>query len=184
MTTSSLSEGSFEPGRRELASIDQKLEAAAAAPPLKDAVSRLRCFRGIDTLTALTIAAEVCDFRQFVNAASFMAFTGPVPSEHSSGERTRRGSITKAGNAHVRRVLVEAAWSYRHKPTIGYALQRRQKGQPPEVIAHCFVAMNRLHSRFWKLSAIKNRNVAVTAVARELAGFIWGLMNERYATEQ
>jgi transposase len=108
-----------------------------------------------------------------------MAFTGLVPSEHSSGPSVRRGSITKTGNAHVRRVLVEAAWSYRHRPVIGINLRRRSEGQPPEVLAYAWAAQCRLHSRFYSIASTENRNVAVVAVARELAGFVWGLMTDR-----
>lgn len=176
--------GAFEVRKAQLSSLDQMLDEAASAPPLVGPIQVLRCFKGIDTLSALTIQAEVCDFTQFANASAFMAFVGLVPKEHSSGERTRRGSITKAGNAHLRRVLVEAAWAYQHKPAVGYRLQRRQVGQSPEVITHCWVAQHRLHGRYKKLTAIKNKNVAVVAVARELAGFVWGLMTERYAIPQ
>ncbi|MGH9203401.1 MAG: IS110 family transposase, partial [Vicinamibacterales bacterium] len=163
----------------QLDSIDQQLAEAAERPPLADAVARLRTLRGIETLSALTIASEVCDFRRFASATSFMGFTGLVPSEHSSGMRERRGSITKTGNSHLRRVLVEAAWTYRHKPYVRPAMAARSAGQPPEVLAYSWQAQVRLHGRFKAVAARKNRNVAVVAVARELAGFIWGLMNER-----
>lgn len=163
----------------QLDAIDRDLDAAATRPPLDGAVARLRTLRGIDTLSALTIASEVCDFRRFASASSFMGFTGLVPSEHSSGLRERRGSITKTGNAHLRRVLVEAAWSYRHKPAVGAAMRKRCEGQPPQVLAFSWKAQLRLHERSKTVAARKNRNVAAVAVARELAGFIWGLMNER-----
>jgi len=163
----------------QLDDIDRQLAEAAARPPLGDAVAKLRTFRGIDTLSALTIAAEVCDFRRFPSARSFMGFTGLVPSEHSSGLRERRGSITKTGNAHLRRVLVEAAWSYRHKPFVRPAMSERFVGQSSHVITYSWQAQVRLHERFKSVAARKNRNVAAVAVARELAGFVWGLMNER-----
>lgn len=168
--------------RTQLAAITAEIEAAAALPPLADPVARLRCLRGIETLSAVTIAAEVCDFHRFARAASFMAFTGLVPSEHSSGPSVHRGSITKTGNAHVRRVLVEAAWSYRHRPAVGIYLRRRSQGQPPEVLAYAWAAQCRLFSRFHSIAQAKNRNVAVVAVARELAGFIWGLMTDNIET--
>jgi transposase len=113
--------------RAQLRAIDGEIEAAAGQPPLASQVGRPRCFRGIDTLSATTIAAEVCDFHRFGSATSFMGFTGLVPSEYSSGGSERRGSITKAGNAHLRRVLVEAAWSYRHRPAVGAELRRRSR---------------------------------------------------------
>ena len=108
-----------------------------------------------------------------------MGFVGLVPSEYSSGGSERRGSITKAGNAHLRRVLVEAAWSYRHRPGIGIELRRRSEGQPPQVLAYTWAAQLRLCSRFRALSARRDGNIAVVAVARELAGFVWGLMTDR-----
>ena len=162
----------------QLAAIDSEIEAAVTAPPLAEPVAHLRCLRGIDTLSAATIAAEVCDFRRFRDAPSFMAFTGLVPSEHSSGTRRHRGSITKTGNRHVRRVLVEAAWSYRHRPYMGVSLARRNQGQPREVVAHCYNAQVRLNSRYWRLVATRDSRVAVVAVARELAGFVWALMTK------
>jgi len=124
----------------QLVALDAEITKAASSPELAPAVSLLRCFRGIDTLSAVTIIAEVSDFRRFSSAASFMAFTGLVPSEHSSGLSVRHGSITKTGNAHLRRILVEAAWSYRHRPYVGKALAERLQGQPPEVIAYAWVA--------------------------------------------
>lgn len=165
-----------------LESVDTQIDQLAITDPLQHPVGILRCFRGIDTLSAATLTAEVCDFAQFPTAPAFMAFTGLVPSEHSSGERQMRGSITKAGNRHVRRVLVEAAWHYQHRPCIGYELRRRHSGQPPQVLAHCWAAQQRLHTKFVRLSHTKRSQVAVTAVARELAGFVWGVMTERYAT--
>jgi transposase len=137
--------------------------------------------KGIDTLAATTIVVEVCDFRQFAKASSFMIFTGLVPSEDFTGERIRRGSITKAGNAHVRRVLVEAAWANRHRPAVGCELRRRQAGQRPRVIAHSWAAQLGLCTRFRKLSLTKESPVVAVSIARELAGFIWALMNDRHA---
>ena len=164
--------------RTQLSTITNEIEEAAHLPPLAGSVAKLRCLRGIETLSAVSITAEVCDFRRFPGAPSFMAFTGLVPSEHSSGASVHRGSITKTGNAHIRRVLVEAAWSYRHRPAIGINLRRRSEGQPPEVLAYAWAAQCRLYSRFHSIAAKKNRNVAVVAVARELSGFIWGLMTD------
>lgn len=164
----------------ELRAADTRLDQAATAPPLDEPVARLRCLRGVDTLTAATIAAEVCDFRRFPTAASFMSFTGLVPSEHSSGPSERRGGITKTGNRHVRRVLVEAAWAYRHRPAVGATLRRRGEGLPPEALACSWRAQLRLHARYRLLAPKKGPQKAVTAVARELAGFVWALMTERW----
>jgi len=167
----------------QLRSLDEKIGEWSLREPLAQPVARLRALRGIDTLSAATLAAEVCDFRAFGSAPSFMAFTGLVPSEHSSGARTRRGAITKSGNAHIRRILVEAAWSYRHHPAVGVQLRRRQQDQPQVVITHSWVAQHRLHSKYHRVAACHGPNVATVAVARELAGFIWALMTEHYATE-
>lgn len=163
----------------QLSAIDKQIEEAALCGPLADAVARLRAFRGIDTLSAVTILTETCDFRRFPSAANYMAFTGLVPSEHSSGASRHQGSITKAGNAHVRRVLVEAAWAYRHRPAVRGAQAKRLEGQPPEVAAYSWKAQCRLSSTYRKLAAKKGPNKAVVAVARELSGFVWGAMTER-----
>jgi transposase len=160
----------------QLARLDAEIVEAANCPELAPSVALLRSFRGIDSLSAVTLVAEVGDFRRFPSAASFMAFTGLVPSEHSSGLSVRHGSITKTGNAHLRRILVEAAWSYRHRPYIGQALAERLQGQPPEVIAYAWTAQLRLCGKFRKLALTKGPNKATVAVARELAGFVWGMM--------
>jgi transposase len=118
--------------RVELHAIDAEINDACTRPPLESPVARLRCFRGIDSLSAVTIAAEVCDFHRFATATQFIAFTGLVPRNTRGGGSEHRGSITKTGNAHVRRVLVEAAWSYRHRPSVGIDLRRRSEGEPAE----------------------------------------------------
>lgn len=164
----------------QLRALDGRIEDLATQPPLRDPVGRLRVLKGIDTLSAATIAAEAGDFAQFPRARSFMAFVGLVPSEHSSGERQQRGSITKAGNSHIRRVLVEAAWAYQHRPAVGAKLRRRQEGLAPELVAYSWAAQQRLHARYRKLVGRKPTTVAVTAVGRELAGFVWGVMTETY----
>jgi transposase len=160
----------------ELRLLEGELRELADQPPLRDQVARLATLRGIGVLSALTLAVEVGDFRRFESASAFMAFVGLVPSEHSSGERRRQGAITKAGNAHLRRVLVEAAWHARHRPNLGPVLTKRLAGQPPEILALAARAQERLHARYWRLvGRRKPSNVAVTAVARELAGFCWAL---------
>ena len=160
----------------QLDAIDRQIEEAALCGPLAEPVARLRAFRGLDTLSAVTILTETCDFRRFPTAASYMAFTGLVPSEHSSGAARHQGSITKAGNAHVRRVLVEAAWAYRHRPAVRGKLEVRQTGLPPELVAYSWKAQCRLNSTYRKLAAKKSPNKAAVAVARELSGFVWGAM--------
>ncbi|HSM33245.1 MAG TPA: IS110 family transposase [Anaerolineae bacterium] len=156
--------------------LDAELLAIAHHPPFAPTVARLCTLRGIAELSALTIAVEVGDFTRFGSASAFMAFVGLVPSERSSGERRSQGPITKAGNAHVRRVLVEAAWHARRRPNVGPALAKRLAGQPPEVLAIATTAQRRLHDRYWRLvERRKPSNVAVVAVARELSGFCWAL---------
>lgn len=166
----------------QLVAIDKEIKAAALANPLAEAVARLRAFRGIDTLSAVTMVAETCDFRRFGTAASFMAFTGLIPSEHSSGASSRHGAITKTGNAHIRRVLVEAAWAYRYRPAVRDKLAKRIQGQPADVVAYSWAAQCRLHSTYKKLAYKKGANKAVCAVARELAGFVWGAMTDNMSS--
>jgi transposase len=145
--------------------------------PFSDAVGRLGAYRGITRLGGLTLAAEVCDWRRFPTAGMFMGFTGLVPSESSSGDRTRRGGITHAGNTHLRTQLVEAAWAYKTKPAVGARHRRRQEGLEPEVIARAWAAQLRLCGKFRRLDARKtNRKIVATAIARELAGFVWAEM--------
>jgi transposase len=145
--------------------------------PWADTVARLRCLRGIDTLSAVGLCAEVGDFARFERAARLMSYLGLVPSEDSSGETRRQGAITKTGSRHARRLLVEAAWHYRKAPARGQALKRRQEGQPAHVLAISWQAQQRLH-RVWRRldgERSKRRTIVAVAVARELAGFCWAL---------
>jgi transposase len=160
-----------------LRAVEDDLRSLLDLEPLRPRVQRLRCFRGIDDLTALTIAAELGDPRRFPSAPRTMAFVGLVPSEHSSGPRQARGAITKTGNAHLRRVLVEAAWHYRHRPFVGSALRRRQSGAPAAVVAQAWTAQQRLYRRYHRLAARGKPNQhVITAVARELTGFVWAAL--------
>jgi transposase len=162
-----------------LRAVELDLRALLTLEPLAARVQRLRCFRGVDDLTALTIAAELGDARRFPTAPSTMAFVGLVPSEYSSGTKQARGAITKTGNAHVRRVLVEAAWHYRHHPFVGRALRLRQDGAPPVVIQQAWSAQQRLHRRYHRLASRgKLKQYVVTAVARELTGFLWAALTQ------
>lgn len=163
-----------------LAALDAKLEAIASEAPWAEPVGWLRCFRGIDTLTALSLLAEIHDWRRFGSARQLMAYLGMVPSERSSGGRERRGGITRAGNIRVRRLLVEAAWHYRHRPAVGFRLRARRKGQPARVIAIADRAQHRLHTRYRRLLARgKARNQVVVAVGRELVGFLWAALDPK-----
>jgi transposase len=161
-----------------LREVDTTLEELSREEPYSEPAAWLRCFRGIDTVTAMTILAELHDFRRFQSARQLMSYLGLVPSEHSSSDSVRRGAITKAGNSHVRRVLVEAAWHYRHKPAVGARLRKRRKGQPAEVIVVADKAQHRLHKRYWRLIHKNNKPTqkATVAVARELVGFIWAVL--------
>jgi transposase len=160
-----------------LVELDAQLAELATQEPYREPVGWLRCFRGIDTLTAMLILAELHDFRRFGTARALMAFLGLVPSEDSSGEKHRRGRITKMGNALVRRVLVEASWHYQHHPSIGRALAARRTGQPARVIAIADKAQQRLCRRVRRLMAEhKPAPKIAVAVARELAGFIWAAL--------
>ncbi len=159
------------------AELDKELAALATTAPYREPVGWLRCFRGIDTLSAIILVAEVVDFQRFRRPRQLMAYLGLVPSEYSSGETQRRGALTKAGNSHARRVLVEAAWHYRHRPTIGRSLASRSEGQPHEIVGHAWRAQQRLHRRYRHLVGHGKRTpVAVAAIARELVGFIWAAM--------
>ena len=160
-----------------LLELDARLSAIAETEPYRQPVGWLRCFRGIDTLTAMLILAELHDFRRFASAPALMAYLGLVPGEDSSGEKHRRGRITRTGNALVRRLLVETAWHYQHRPHVGAALTRRRKGQPGRVIAMADKAQQRLCRRFRKLAGEhKPAPKMAVAIARELAGFLWAAL--------
>jgi transposase len=160
-----------------LQELDARLAEIADRDPYREPVGWLRCFRGIDTLTAILILAELHDFRRFASAPALMAYLGLVPGEDSSGEKHRRGRITRTGNALVRRLLVETAWHYQHRPSVGVALTRRRKGQPGRVIAIADKAQQRLCRRFRKLAAEhKPAPKIAVAIARELAGFVWAAL--------
>jgi len=147
--------------------------------PWADTVARLRCLRGIDTLSAVGLCAEIGDFERFARAGQLMSYLGVVPSENSSGEKRRQGQITKSGSRHARRLLVEAAWHYRRAPAAGNTLRRRQAGQSAHVIALSWKAQQRLHRTWRRLDSQrgKRRTIVAVAVARELTGFCWAIAN-------
>lgn len=160
-----------------LRSVEQQLAECAAQEPYREPVGWLRCFRGIDTVTAMILVSELYAFARFTNPRALMAYLGLTPGERSSGQREQRLGITKTGNRRVRRVLVEAAWHYRHAPAEGVTLRRRRQGQPAWVIAAADKAMVRLNHKQWRLlRAGKHLNKAVIATARELAGFLWAVL--------
>lgn len=161
----------------KLSKIKEKIEILAQKKEYKEKVEKLKCFKGIETLIALSFVTEIGDFRRFMKADEFMAFLGLIPSEHSSGKKQNKGGITKTGNSHLRKLLVEAAWHYRNYNPGSKRLLNRRKNQPREVVAYADKAGRRLSKKFYRL-IFKNKKsqLAVTAVARELSGFIWGMM--------
>src|SRR5688572_3988240 len=152
-------------------------EAVTTAPaPMRAVIEALQALRGIALVSAVTIVAEVGELSRFATPRQLMGYSGAVASEHSSGERTRRGGITKTGNAHLRRIVVEAAWAYRHRPAVGAALRKRQAPVSAEVTAMAWKAQHRLHTRYRALMARgKCQQHTVTALGRELLGFIWAI---------
>ena len=153
--------------------LDQQIQAVSMEGPYKEPVARLRCLRGIDTLTAVSLVAEIGDIRRFETPRRLMGYLGLTVSEHSSGNTERRGGITKAGNTRCRRLLVEAAWNYRHPAKQSVKIRKRREGQPADALASAVRAEERLHKRFVRLLDRMPSQKAVTAVARELAGFVW-----------
>jgi transposase len=158
--------------------LDREIERLAELPTLAPMVQRLQCFRGIALQGAMVLATEIVDWRRFERPTQLAAYLGLVSREDSSGDRERKGSITKAGNRHCRRVLVQAAWSYHHRPATSVDLKRRQAGQPPAVIAHAWQAQQRLHARYDHLAYRKQAQIAAVVVARELVGFQWAVMQD------
>ena len=156
--------------------LEHEIIALLPASPWAVQVGRLRCLRGIDTLTAVGLCAEIGDFERFAKAAQLMHYLGLTPSEDTTGESRRLGSITKTGSGHARRLLVEAGWHYRKRPQIGKTLTDRQAGQPPEAIAIAWTAQRRLHRVWTRLEQrAKRRTIIAVAAARELAGFCWAI---------
>ena len=160
-----------------VARLDARIEEEAQKPRIAPAVVRWKALRGVRTVTAMTILSELIDLSRFASPRELMSFIGLVPSEYSSGGKQRRGSLTRAGNAHVRRVLVEAAWHYRHPPhRTGETIRKRREGQSPEVIETARKAEVRLYRKFTRMVMRgKRTTVAAVAVARELAGFVWAI---------
>ena len=152
-------------------------DAVNTAPThMRAVIEALQALRGVAKVSAVTIVAEVGALSRFVRAPQLMGYSGMGASEHSSGERTRRGRITKTGNAHLRRIVIEAAWAYRHRPSVGGALRKRQATLSNEVKAIAWKAQHRLHTRYRKLLGRgKCQQQVVTAVGRELLGFIWAI---------
>ena len=157
--------------------IDTELKKLSESEAYREPVGWLRCLRGIDTVAAMTIVCEVHDFRRFESPRQLMSYLGLTPSEHSSGTQQNKGGITKAGNSHARRMLIEVCWHYRHRAGVGAGLRARRDEQPGWAIAITDKAQLRLCRRYQRLVARgKPSQKAVTAIARELVGFVWALM--------
>lgn len=158
--------------------LERAIDTAIVEAPaeLRAVVDGLQSLRGVARLTATTIAIEIGSFSRFPTAKQLMAYCGVVPSEHSSGATRRQGTITKTGNAHVRRVLFESAWAYRHRPNLGRELKKRQQAAHPTTIEIARKAQHRLHKRYIALAARgKPMTKIIGAVGRELLGFIWAV---------
>lgn len=159
--------------------LTQQLAARAAAWDQAPLVTALQALRGVEMVSAVTLVAEIGDFRRFASASELMAFVGLVPSEHSSGGTRRQGRITRTGNSHVRRILIEAAWHYRRQPRLSKAIRERNARVSAPVRGIAWKAQQRLHKRLSRLlERGKPAPRAVTAVARELVGFVWAIARE------
>jgi transposase len=160
--------------RRE--QLETEIARALPASPWAQTARRLMCLRRIDTLTAAGLCAEIGDFARFCHPAQVMSYLGVVPSEHSSGDKRRRGPVTKSGSQHARRLLVEAAWHYRRPPRVAGSLARRQIDGEPAIVALSWKAQRRLH-HLWRRMEQRNkrRTIIAVAAARELAGFCWAV---------
>jgi len=167
--------------------LERAIDAAVQTAPerTRAVIEALQALRGIALVSAVTIVAEVGELSRFANPRQLMGFSGAVASEDSSGARIRRGGITKTGNAHLRRIVIEAAWAYRYRPAVGAALRKRQAAASAEVRAIAWKAQHRLHARYRHLTARgKCKQQTVTAVGRELFGFIWAIGRQVEAHER
>ena len=157
--------------------IASRIEEVAEGEEYRNRVAALKAFKGIETLIALSLVVEICDFRRFAAAGQFMAFLGLVPSERSSGNKRRLGGITKAGNSHLRKLLIQSAWQYQSYHATSARLMKRRIGLESSLVSYANRAGRRLNRKYLKLVLKgKRTQVAATAVARELSGFIWGAM--------
>jgi transposase len=156
--------------------LEREIVGLLPSSPWMVQIGRLRCLRGVDTLTAVGLCTEIGDFERFARAEQLMSYIGVVPSEATTGQQRRLGSITKTGSGHARRLLIEAAWHYRPRPNLGKALTDRQDGQPQAAVAVSWKAQLRLHRTWTRLEArAKRRTLIAVAAARELAGFCWAI---------
>jgi len=172
---------SLERARSQVARMTDAIERFAKETKLAPLIAAFRAFRGIDTVTATALAFELIDLKRFLTAPKLMGYLGIVPSEHSSGETCSKGGITKSGNTRVRCLLIEAAHNNLFPPKVTQRLRKRQEGVSPEVIEIAWRAQERLYHRFQTLSRRgKNKKCIVTAMARELVGFIWSVGQQEH----
>jgi transposase len=167
-----------EHAAERVARLERSIDTAIETLPqkMREVIEALQSLRGIAKVSAVSIMAELGEVSRFENPRQLMGYSGIVSSEHSSGERIRRGGISKAGSAHLRRIVIESAWAYRHRPALGATLLARQRDLPEDTKAMAWKAQHRLHARYVKLlSKGKAKQQVVTAVARELLGFIWAI---------
>jgi transposase len=165
--------------QERLVRLEQAIQAAVPDWSLSKVVTALMAMRGIDLISATIFLAEIGDLSRFQTPRELMAYLGLVPSEDSTGDKTKRGPITKAGNRRARRMLVECSWSYQHPPRVGRAKQEKVAAAPSAVREIAWKAQCRLNKRYRALTRRgKLKTVAITAVARELAGFIWAVSRE------
>jgi transposase len=167
-----------EHAARRIERLERAIDDAVATAPegMRGVIAALQALRGIAVVSAATIVAEVGELARFARPRQLMGYAGLGAREHSTGSRIRRGGITKTGNAHLRRIVVEAAWAYRHRPAVGPLLRRRQARLGEDVTAIAWKAQHRLHGRYRTLlRAGKCPQQAVTALGRELLGFIWAI---------
>jgi transposase len=156
--------------------LEREIVALLPGSPWAVQVARLRCLRGIDTLSAVGLCAEIGDFERFARAEQLSSYVGLVPCESTTGQQRRLGAIAKTGSGHARRLLVEAAWHYRPRPRIGKALSDRHDGQPAAAVAIAWSAQQRLHRTWNRLEQrAKRRTIIAVAAARELVGFCWAI---------
>jgi transposase len=165
--------------QQRLKRLEEEIQTQATDSPRSPMIQALQTLRGVALITATSLVAEIGSFKRFPSPEQFMAYVGLVPSEHSSGESRRKGKITKTGNRHVRRLLIESAWSYRYQPAVKGELKKRQEGQLPKILQISWKAQTRLNKKYYRLlSRGKASGKVIAAVARELAGFIWAVGQE------
>lgn len=175
----------LEHSDQRLACLDKQVAQLAQSAAYRPIVEKLCCFRGIETLTAITLVTELFEFGRFESPEALMSYLGLVPSESSSGDQQHRGRITKTGNRRVRRLLIQAAWHQRHGYTVSKTLRKRREGQPQWAIDLADKAGQRLRRRYRALTERgKEPCKAVVAIARELSGFIWAMLREYQAQQQ